>query len=192
VSKVAPQTWQRRCSRDMCDLSFMVDLRLLGRNCPAPEEHGAAQAVRGRRRPPGRQCVHARSPLPRERRDTVTGNSKLAQPPSCGTVTGKRSAGQKDRGASGIVPQGRDSSSRGAQPQEPAGAIAGMHRVLSGLIVETGLITNPESASRIHRLKQCHLPSTMSFRIRCRCRSGERITFGLWRCRLQYRHSLER
>ncbi|HHH3883745.1 TPA: hypothetical protein ACPZEW_001737 [Klebsiella quasipneumoniae subsp. similipneumoniae] len=40
----------------------MIVLRLLGRNCPEPTPHGAAQAVRDRRRPTGRKRASTRSP----------------------------------------------------------------------------------------------------------------------------------
>ena len=84
----------------------------IGRNCPEPEEHGAAQAVRGRRRPHGRQRAGHAQPLTARTAWYVEGNSKAA-PHTPLPLRQAARAGPKGRRRQGSMPNGRDSA-RGA------------------------------------------------------------------------------
>ena len=106
----------------------MIVLRLLGRNCPEPALHGAAQAVTGAQ-PATAASVRARAVLARrERRDTVKGTERPPIPPplhipAAGHVDRAGREQHPGREASGVKAEWpRLGTRRGAQPANPTAA----------------------------------------------------------------------
>lgn len=106
----------------------MIVLRLLGRNCPEPALHGAAQAVTGAQ-PATAASVRARAVLARrERRDTVKGTARPPIPrplhiPASGQVERAGPDQQAGPEASGVKAEWpRLGTRRGAQPANPTAA----------------------------------------------------------------------
>ena len=94
----------------------------IGRNCPEPEEHGAAQAVRGRRRPHGRQRARHAQPLTARTAWYIEGNCKATPLPQRQAAR----AGPKGRRRQGSKPNGRDSARGAGQRPRARRRYAGM------------------------------------------------------------------